>query len=66
MQCPKCQENNPNDALVCRRCASALVILCPRCGAANLPGDRLCEECGHTVTGCRILPLDKSRTQALK
>jgi len=50
MKCPKCQFENPETRKFCRECGAKLILTCPQCGAAILPGDIFCGECGHNLT----------------
>ena len=35
MKCPKCQHDNPSDALFCNKCGNKLEIVCTACGKTN-------------------------------
>ena len=49
MRCPRCSQENPDEARFCLHCGAQLAILCPRCGAVQPPGARFCPECGHAA-----------------
>ena len=50
MKCPKCQHENPSDAIFCNGCGQKLELACPNCGKTNPPGSRFCNGCGHNLT----------------
>ena len=50
MKCPKCQRDNPEDALFCNECGQKLETLCPKCGRGNPPDSKFCNKCGHNLT----------------
>jgi class 3 adenylate cyclase/tetratricopeptide (TPR) repeat protein len=52
MECPKCQINNRDGAIFCRKCGASFKtdILCPNCEALNLPDSSFCEKCGKNLT----------------
>ena len=50
MKCPKCQHENPEDAIFCNGCGQKLELACPECGKVNPPGSRFCNGCGHDLT----------------
>ena len=50
MKCPKCQHENPSDAIFCNGCGQRLELACPNCGKTNPPGSRFCNGCGHNLT----------------
>lgn len=64
MRCQDCQFENENEARFCVNCGAAIQavnypaqavnttphqLVCPRCGAANLPGSAYCENCGTMI-----------------
>jgi class 3 adenylate cyclase/tetratricopeptide (TPR) repeat protein len=49
MRCPRCGQENPDEARFCLHCGAQLAILCPRCGAVQPAGARFCPECGHAA-----------------
>jgi len=48
--CPRCGQENPDEARFCWHCGAQLAISCPGCGATQPPGARFCPECGRAVT----------------
>jgi predicted ATPase/class 3 adenylate cyclase len=50
MKCPKCQRENPEDAIFCNGCGHKLELACPECGKMNPPDSRFCNKCGHNLT----------------
>ena len=45
MQCPKCQQENPEGAAFCVRCHTPLRFTCPTCRHAQTHGGK-CDQCG--------------------
>ena len=50
MKCPKCQHDNPDDAVFCNKCGSKLEVVCSACGKTNPPGSSFCNKCGQRMT----------------
>src|SRR3954449_12790505 len=50
MQCPRCQQDNPDAARFCNSCGSPLHATCPECAQINPPGSRFCNGCGFKLT----------------
>ncbi|MCJ7686720.1 MAG: AAA family ATPase, partial [Desulfobacteraceae bacterium] len=50
MKCPKCQYENPEDAMFCNGCGHKLELACPECGKVNPSGSRFCNKCGHNLS----------------
>ena len=50
MKCPKCQRENPEDAIFCNGCGYKLEFACPECGKMNPPDSRFCNKCGQNLT----------------
>src|SRR5712692_7037716 len=50
MQCPQCQQANPDAARFCNGCGARLEATCPGCGQTNPPGSRFCNGCGFKLT----------------
>jgi class 3 adenylate cyclase len=50
VRCPRCSQENPDEARYCLHCGAQLAISCPACGAVQPPGARFCPECGRAVT----------------
>ncbi|MFQ5916073.1 MAG: zinc ribbon domain-containing protein [Nitrospinota bacterium] len=44
MQCPRCQAENPVDAVFCYECGSRLEAACTSCGEANRLGAKFCKK----------------------
>ncbi len=51
MQCPQCQQANPDGQKFCGECGARLEVRCPSCGATNPPGQKFCGECGTRLIG---------------
>ena len=49
VRCPRCGQENPDEARFCLHCGAQLAISCPGCGAVQPPGARFCPECGRAV-----------------
>ena len=49
MQCPRCQQENPPEALFCNSCEAGLEVTCPECRHGNPPGSRFCNRCGASL-----------------
>jgi class 3 adenylate cyclase len=49
VRCPRCSQENPNEARFCLHCGAQLAMSCPGCGAVLPPGARFCPECGRAV-----------------
>src|SRR5262245_34943437 len=49
MKCPRCQHQNPADAVFCQECGSRLELACPGCGTGNQLGAKFCKKCGQPV-----------------
>ena len=50
MICPKCQHENPKEALFCMKCGTKLERKCPRCGADYPEEAAFCMKCGTKLT----------------
>jgi ribosomal protein L40E len=49
MKCPKCQADNPQEALFCMKCGAKLERKCSHCGA-EFPEDAIfCMKCGNKL-----------------
>jgi Double zinc ribbon/Adenylate and Guanylate cyclase catalytic domain len=53
MRCPRCQQNNREEARFCAGCGSALAAQCPACGHQPPPGAAFCDHCG-TRLACSV------------
>ena len=51
MECPSCQESNPEGARFCLACGSAMSASCPQCGSELPPRARFCVNCGQQLAG---------------
>ena len=51
MTCPRCQKDNPGDAVFCQECGTRLETGCASCGTANQPGAKFCKKCGQRLSG---------------
>ena len=61
MECPKCQNENPDTQKFCGQCGAKLEKKCPNCGEVNLPGYKFCGGCGHNLNiPSEISPKDLS------
>jgi class 3 adenylate cyclase/predicted ATPase len=49
MTCPRCQHENPADAVFCQECGTRLEAACPGCGTANQLGAKFCKKCGQPM-----------------
>ena len=49
MQCSRCQQENPPEALFCNSCGVGLEVTCPACRHGNPPGSRFCNRCGASL-----------------
>src|SRR5262245_29937032 len=49
MNCPRCQHENPADAVFCQECGTRLEAACPGCGTANQLGAKFCKKCGQPM-----------------
>jgi class 3 adenylate cyclase len=51
MTCPRCQHENPGDAVFCQECGTRLETGCASCGTANQLGAKFCKKCGQRLSG---------------
>ena len=51
MRCPRCQQENRDEARFRAACGSSLAVQCPACGHQLPPGAALCDHCGTPVAG---------------
>jgi len=58
MQCPKCNHENPSEAVFCRECGTKLPSICPSCGNAVSPQDKFCMKCGAKLDEAKPAPID--------
>ncbi|MBM4445157.1 MAG: guanylate cyclase [Chloroflexi bacterium] len=65
MKCPRCQADNPAEALFCIKCGVKLEIPCPACGKGSPPGSSFCMKCGHPLAEAKTtVPVDYARPQS--
>jgi class 3 adenylate cyclase len=50
VRCPRCSQENLDEARFCLHCGAQLTISCPGCGMRQPPGARFCPGCGRAVT----------------
>jgi ribosomal protein L40E len=50
MQCPRCQHENPSDAVFCQECGGRLEAACTSCGTSNQFGAKFCKKCGQRLS----------------
>jgi ribosomal protein L40E len=56
MTCPRCQKENPGDAVFCQECGTRLETGCSSCGTANQLGAKFCKKCGQRLSGPQAEP----------
>jgi class 3 adenylate cyclase/tetratricopeptide (TPR) repeat protein len=49
MQCPRCRQENREEAKFCRECGMAFGIACLTCGSNLKVGSKYCDSCGAAV-----------------
>ena len=49
MKCPKCQQDNSDNAKFCEQCAAPLGLVCADCGSPVSPTAKFCPQCGHPL-----------------
>ncbi|HEY41443.1 MAG TPA: protein kinase [Dehalococcoidia bacterium] len=53
MKCPKCQTENPEEAIFCIQCGARIAeevsLTCPSCGIELPAGAQFCFKCGHSL-----------------
>jgi len=67
MKCPKCQFENREDSMFCRKCGASLEkeIICQSCSSTNPPDSRFCEKCGQDLREIiKASPIDYNRPQS--
>ncbi|MBU7317742.1 SPFH domain-containing protein [Paenibacillus oleatilyticus] len=47
--CPRCQADNPEQALHCAKCGESLGAPCPQCATMVEAGSKFCPECGKSM-----------------
>ena len=50
MTCPRCQHENPGDAVFCQECGTRLEAACPSCSTPNQLGAKFCKKCGQRLS----------------
>lgn len=69
MKCKKCNNEIQNGFKFCPICGTpvALAIICPKCGATDIPQDsKFCPDCGILLIGQRTLDKEKRKNEALQ
>ncbi len=56
MKCPRCQHENPSEAIFCMKCAAKLERKCPECGATNPPDAVFCMKCATRLAEAASTP----------
>jgi class 3 adenylate cyclase/tetratricopeptide (TPR) repeat protein len=49
VNCPACQQRNPEGAKFCAECGARLAVRCADCGSELTPNAKFCNECGRAV-----------------
>ncbi|PYO35905.1 MAG: ABC transporter substrate-binding protein [Candidatus Rokuibacteriota bacterium] len=49
MQCARCQQSTPADALFCPKCGAKLSVGCPQCETPAAADDSFCRKCGQRL-----------------
>src|SRR5512139_3846781 len=49
MECPRCQAQNPADAVFCEECGGRFEAPCSSCGEPNRLGAKFCKKCGQRL-----------------
>lgn len=61
--CPRCKEQNPDDATKCTGCGLKIKVRCPGCQVLNPIGKVTCSDCGSTIVkfceNCKTANLPK-------
>ncbi len=63
MECPKCRQENSDEANFCTRCHATLCFKCPACGNGQRHGGR-CEKCGVDFLKYAAMAVLAERTAA--
>jgi class 3 adenylate cyclase/tetratricopeptide (TPR) repeat protein len=50
LNCPRCRNQNLDDALFCDECGTPLETACSSCGEANRRGAKFCKKCGESLS----------------
>jgi Double zinc ribbon len=56
MKCPRCQQENPQEAQFCEECATPLARICSNCGTALSATAKFCHACAHPVASAAGTP----------
>ena len=59
MECPKCHNKNPKDALFCMKCGTKLERKCPKCGAEYPEEAMFCMKCGNKLDEAKAVSIPK-------
>ena len=54
MNCPRCKNENSDDAAFCDECGTPLEAVCSSCGAGNRRNARFCRKCGQSVSRAAV------------
>jgi double zinc ribbon protein len=57
MQCPQCEQDNPQQARFCMGCRAGLTDRCAKCGTELPTAARCCPGCGEAGDSGRAGPL---------
>ena len=65
MKCPRCQNENSENAKFCRKCGQSLQpeLTCVHCRHQNIPGSRFCEQCGRPLASMQTTESIQAPTQ---
>jgi class 3 adenylate cyclase/tetratricopeptide (TPR) repeat protein len=50
LNCPRCNNQNPDIAAFCDECGTPLETACSSCGEANRRGAKFCKKCGQSLS----------------
>ena len=59
MECPGCQQRNPEDARFCEACGAPLTLRCSGCGREVRAGARFCTGCGRALEAAAARPPER-------
>src|SRR5439155_11559102 len=51
MQCPRCRQDNRDEAKFCRECGTAFGVSCATCGSHLKAESKYCDNCGAAAPG---------------
>ncbi|MBU0494312.1 MAG: zinc ribbon domain-containing protein, partial [Chloroflexi bacterium] len=58
--CPRCNQENPDQATFCMHCAAPLVLVCPQCRTELPAAARFCFQCAAPVAASSPVPAEKA------